>query len=273
MTSPSPYAAVAPFPERFNLVEYFLDHNLAAGRGDKPALHRGDERRSYAELVERSRRVAAALRRAGVRPEERVLLVLPDGFEFAETWFGVLRAGAVFAMVNPLLKRDDYSYYLEYSKARVVVAHATALEELGPAARTARLCETVLVVGGEPGGFSGYEQALAAEDPVSALADTEPTRRDDLAGWLFTSGSTGRPKACAHVHSDFAYSTEAYALGVVGYREDDLCLSVPKLFFGYATGTNLMFPFRVGASSRPVRASARPPTRCWMRSSATGRRS
>ena len=51
-----------------------------------------------------------------------------------------------------------------------------------------------------------------------------------------------------HVHSDFAYSTETYALQVAGYRESDICLSVPKLFFGYATGTNLMFPFRVGAS-------------------------
>jgi len=248
MPPPGPYDAVAPFPERFNLVEYFLDHNLEAGRGNKPALLCGPEWRTYAQVVERSRRVAAALRRAGVRPEERVLLVLPDGFEFAETWFGVLRAGAVFAMVNPLLKRGDFAYYLEYSKARVVVAHADALEELGPAARQAPLCETVLVVGGDARGFTPYEDVLAAEDPGSPRADTEPTRRDDLAGWLFTSGSTGRPKACVHAHSDFAWSTETYALQVAGYREDDVCVSVPKLFFGYATGTNLMFPFRVGAS-------------------------
>jgi benzoate-CoA ligase family protein len=56
------------------------------------------------------------------------------------------------------------------------------------------------------------------------------------------------PKACVHTHADFAYNTETYALQVAGYRESDVCLSVPKLFFGYATGTNLMFPFRVGAS-------------------------
>jgi len=248
MPAQSPHDAVAPFPERFNLAHYFLDHNLEAGRGSKPALLCGTERRTYAQVVERSRRVAAALRRAGVRPEERVLIVLPDGFEFVETWFGVLRAGAVFAMVNPLLKREDFAYYLEYSKARVVVTHAEVLPELAPAARCARLCRTVLVVGGDPQGFDAYEAALAAEDAGSALAETEPTRRDDLAGWLFTSGSTGRPKACAHVQSDFAYSTETYALRVVGYREDDVCVSVPKLFFGYATGTNLMFPFRAGAS-------------------------
>jgi len=242
------YAAVEPFPERFNLCAYFLDRNLAE-RGDERALVSGDEQRTYAQVAERSRRVAAALRRAGVRPEERVLIVLPDRFEFAETWFGVLRAGAVFAMVNPLLKREQLDYYLEYTKARVVVAGADALPELAPAVRAARRPPEVLVVGPEDGGFTPYEAALAAEDPGSAAAETEPTGPDDPAGWLFTSGSTGHPKACVHAHADFAYSTETYALRVAGYREDDVCLSVPKLFFGYATGTNLMFPFRVGATA------------------------
>lgn len=243
------YAAVAPFPQPFNLCEYFLDHNLVAGRGEKAALISGADSRTYAQLVGRSRRLAACLRRLGVRPEERVLIVLPDRFEFAETWFGVLRAGAVFAMVNPLMKREQFEYYLEYTKARVVVTCTEALEELGPAAAAGRFCEQVLVVGDDPGEFQSYEEALAAEDPDSELAATEPTGPDDLAGWLFTSGSTGHPKACVHTHADFAYSTETYALQVAGYREDDVCLSVPKLFFGYATGTNLMFPFRVGATA------------------------
>lgn len=258
MPSHPPYDAVEPFPESFNLCEYFLDRNLEEGRGDKPALFVADEERSYSELEQRSRKVAAALRRAGVRPEERVLIVLPDGFEFAETWFGILRAGAVFAMVNPLQKREDFAYYLEYTKARVVVAHADAMPELAPAAKAAALLESVWVVGPAAAGFDAYEDVLAREQPDSAAARTEPTRKGDVAGWLFTSGSTGRPKACVHVHEDFAYSTETYALRVAGYREDDVCLSVPKLFFGYATGTNLMFPFRVGASVAlfPERATA-----------------
>jgi benzoate-CoA ligase family protein len=243
-----PYAAVEPFPERFNLCEYFLDHNLER-RGRKHALISGSGRATYARVAERSRRAAAALRRAGVRPEERVLIVLPDCFEFAEAWFGVLRAGAVFAMVNPLLKREQFDDYLAYTKARVVFAHSSALPELAPAVRAARRPPEVLVVGPDDGGFVPYEQALAAEDPGSRAAETEPTGPDDLAGWLFTSGSTGKPKACVHAHADFAYNTETYALRVAGYREDDVCLSVPKLFFGYATGTNLMFPFRVGASA------------------------
>ncbi len=237
------------FPERFNLCHYFLDHNLGAGRAQKTALVCGSEERTFAEISERARRLAAALRRRGHRPEERVLIVLPDGFEFAETFFGVLRAGGVFAMVNPLLKRGDFAYYLEYSKARIAVAHASVLEEFEPAAEEAPLLETVLVVGDDAGPFTSYADALDAESPGSELAELAPTGPDDLAGWLFTSGSTGRPKACVHTHGDFAFSTETYAKQVVGYREDDVCLSVPKLFFGYATGTNLMFPFAVGGSA------------------------
>lgn len=249
MPSSSLYDAIAPFPERFNLASYYLDRNADEGRSDKVALLAGDERRTYGDVLARTRRVAAALRGAGVRPEERVLIVLPDGFAFAEAFFGILRAGAVFAMVNPLLKREDYAAYLEYTKARVVIGHAEVLPELGPAVASARLACELWVVGGEARGFAAFDDVLAAADGDGHAAEVEPTGPDDLAGWLFTSGSTGRPKACVHTHADFAWSTETYALQVVRYEESDVCLSVPKLFFGYATGTNLMFPFRVGATS------------------------
>ena len=252
------HRAVAPFPRRFNLCSYYLDRNVEEGRSEKVALVCGERTRTYGELSERAARVAAALRRTGVRPEERVLIVLPDGFEFAEAFFGVLRAGAVFAMVNPLLKAKDFRYYLAYTKARVAIVHSSVLPELGPAARESRWCEKLFVVGDEAEDFVPYELALGIEDPEDEAARIEETAPGDLAGWLFTSGSTGEPKACVHTHADFAWNTETYALQVVQYRESDVCLSVPKLFFGYATGTNLMFPFRVGARTIlfPGRATA-----------------
>ena len=238
---------VPEWPSRFNLCEYYLDFNLEEGRGDKVCITCEGRTHTYASLHERVRRLTASFRKLGLRPEERVLIVLPDGLEFVETWFATLRAGGVFAMVNPLLKRDSYRAYLEYTKARIVVTSSEALAELGPAVDETEWCEQLLVVGGEEGKYTSYERAMD-EDPDSPLAAVAATGPDDLAGWLFTSGSTGMPKACVHVHSDFAYSTETYAKQVVGYREDDVCLGVPKLFFGYATGTNLMFPFRAGAS-------------------------
>lgn len=259
------FATLPPLPERFNLCEYFLDHNLTAGRGDKVALVCGGDYRTYKNVVDGASRTAGALRMLGVRPEERVLIVLPDGFAFAETFFGVLRAGAVFAMVNPLLKAGDFEHYLSYAKPRVVVCHVDGLGELLACAQASAFVETLLV--------SGLGAAASLGDPVEIAPDASgrlelvpladalewegayeagyvaATGPDDLAGWLFTSGSTGHPKACVHTHADFRWSTETYAKQVAGYAEDDICLGVPKLFFGYATGTNLMFPFAVGATA------------------------
>src|SRR5207302_4202378 len=59
----------------------------------------------------------------------------------------------------------------------------------------------------------------------------------------------GQPKAVVQTHRSFANTTECYAKGVIGYTERDVTLSVPKLYFGYATGSNLLFPFSVGAAT------------------------
>ncbi|MFT5198728.1 MAG: benzoate-CoA ligase family protein [Planctomycetota bacterium] len=236
-------------PEVFNLCEYYLDHNLAAGRADKCAVVDEAGSWTYGQVHEQVRRMAVVLRDMGVRAEDRVLIVLPDALPFVTAFFGTLRVGGVFAMVNPLLKAADYAGYLQYTKARVVITHQSVMGEMAQAASEVGFPGSFLVVDGDgSSGYTNFAEALAGANPDSPAAAMEPTGPDDLAGWLFTSGSTGRPKACVHMHRDFAYSTETYAMQVVGYREDDVCVGVPKLFFGYATGTNLMFPFRVGAT-------------------------
>jgi benzoate-CoA ligase family protein len=97
--------------------------------------------------------------------------------------------------------------------------------------------------------LAGRASELAADlESVRGAHDPVPLHRDEPAIWLFTSGSTGEPKANVHTHRDFAFNTEVYAKETVGYARDDTTVSVPRLFFGYATGTNLMFPFAVGAT-------------------------
>ncbi len=91
---------------------------------------------------------------------------------------------------------------------------------------------------------------------VTARRDAQPgafapfdSHRDDAAIWLFSGGTTGRPKGVVQTHRSFANTTALYGHGVLGVRADDVTISVPKLFFGYATGANLFFPFSAGASS------------------------
>jgi benzoate-CoA ligase family protein len=294
------------FPDCFNLARYLLDARVEEGLGDRPAVHVGERTWSYREVQRLADRTAAALADAGVRPEERVLIALPDVIEFVASWFGILKAGAVFAMANTILPEDAYAYYLGYTRAPVAIVHEDLLPKFAAIAPRAPFLRKLLVVerersmGDGPTGAparqrdvrkAGAREGRAEGATTSALADgvapgdrakVGPTagqppfpealrgraawfhetlaampdrfesfdsHRDDVAGWLFTSGSTGHPKAAVHSHEEFAFNIETYAKRVVGYRASELTVSVPKLFFGYATGTNLMFPFAVGGAT------------------------
>lgn len=234
------------FTERFNMADYFLYHNIEKGRENKTCLYFRDETYTYGETVRMANRAGNALREIGVEIEDRVLIVLPDCPEFVWTWFGASRIGAVITMVNPLLPAEDYKYYLEYTRARCAVIHESLLKNFEEATRDARYLRNVLVVGKEHGRFLSFEQAVNAQSDECVPADTH---RDDIAIWLFTSGSTGHPKGAVHLHHDLPFNTEVFAKRTVGVHENDVTVSVPKLFFGYATGTNLLFPFAVGGAT------------------------
>jgi benzoate-CoA ligase family protein len=235
-----------PIPDAFNLADYFLDRNVREGRGDKVAVWFKDERHTYRQIQEGACRAANAYRSLGVSPEQRVLIVLPDCPEFVTALFGVHKAGAVLAMVNPLLPVDDLEYYFNYSRAPVGVVHASLVPGLAKLRAKLPHLRQLLVVGGDAGPFLSYDRTLAAQPPT---CDNASTHRDDPAVWLFTSGSTGKPKACMHLQHDFAWNTERYARDILQMRDTDVTLSVPRLFFGYATGMNLWFPFAFGAST------------------------
>ena len=238
-------SAPMEFPERFNMAWYFLDRNLEEGRGDKTCLYWRDRSYTYAQVHAQASRFGNALRRLGVDVEDRVLIVLPDRPEFAFAWFGAAKVGAVIAMVNPIVPAEDFVHYFEYSRARVAVVDESTLDRIDPLRDRFRHLRHLIVVG-NPGRHLSFDDVCAESSDQLQNADTH---RDDPAIWLFTSGSTGKPKAAVHLQQDLPWNTERYAKRVLGIREGDLTLSVPKLFFGYATGTNLLFPFAVGGAS------------------------
>src|SRR3989442_7424029 len=170
---------------------------------------------------------------AGVEPEQRVMIALPDGPGFVGALFGTLKIGAAVVMANPQLKPDAIAYFYDYTRARVVVAHRDTVAAFRSAARGARHLKTILVLGDDE-----FEERLArAPAPLHPF----PTHRADAAIWLFSGGTTRQPKAVVQTHTSFANTTECYAKGVIGYSERDVTLSVPKLYFGYATRPHTFF--------------------------------
>lgn len=248
------------FPEAFNLADYYLFERIREGRGARTAIRFGDAAFDYAEIADRSARAATVFRDAGLPRGGRALVVLRDLPAFAWTFFGVLAAGGVIAMGNPDAPIDDLAYLVRYVGASIVVTHPRVWEGLRPLVADTELQRAFLVVeaatGEDPRAPVSHPLSGATdlESAIRSLAPDGPryrarTHRDEPAIFLFTSGSTGKPKAAMHAHRDFAFNTEVFAKGTMGLREDDVHVSVSRLFFGYATGTNLMFPFAVGAST------------------------
>ena len=235
-------APLSAFPDAFNMADYFVFSNIEAGRSDKVAIRFEGRSITYREVADNVLRAAGALRVRGLLPEQRVLVCMQDQPEFVYAWFGAIKAGATVTQVNPLLPAEDYAYYLGYVKPQFAFIDVASRAEFSKAAKGSLYCQGEVVDVSEAAKFAGWLRSAGD-------APHWPTRRDDPAVWLFTSGSTGQSKGAVHSHGHFAFNTEVYARRFIGMREDDITVSGPRLYFGYATGTNLMFPFAVGATT------------------------
>jgi benzoate-CoA ligase family protein len=254
------------FSDDLNLARYYLYDRLDEGRGGRRAILFGDHTLTYDEVARRSRDTATVLRDAGLAKGERVLVILRDIPAFAWAFFGTLTAGGVIAMGNPDAPIESLAYLVAYTEAAIVIAPPRIVEALLPLiaeAHTVRggsLRRLFAVdepsLEGDPFATTDVQHLAHTSDLATSLHELSPerprfeakTHRDEPAIWLFTSGSTGHPKAAMHAHGDFAFNTEVFAKRTVGLHENDVSVSVPRLFFGYATGTNLLFPFAVGAA-------------------------
>ncbi len=243
----------------FNVTTHFVDRHLEEGNGHRTALITAAGTTSYDALAARTNRIGNVLRELGLRPEQRVLIALADGVDFVATWYAVLKVGAVTAEAYTFLTAEDYAYYLDYTRAEIVVVDASVLDTFREAATSSRYLRTLLVVGADADELRDGEahfETLVDEAPDEL--EVAPTSPDDIAIWKFTTGSTGHPKACVHRMDTPRISYERYARGVLDLQPDDVVLPVPKLFFGYARDMAALFPFGAGAAGIVFPERSRP---------------
>lgn len=256
-------------PDTFNVATHFVDRNVQEGRGAKVAIEYGDERVTYQQLLENTNRVGNALLALGVRPEERVLLLLLDTPEFLYSFFGAIKIGAVAVPVNTQAKPQDYEYMLNDSRARVALVSEPLLPQLQsiPKEKLPHLQEIVVsevdVIGRVKQDVSSQGQRSHSHHSLQNLiASASPkleaahTSKDEPAFWLYSSGSTGASKGCVHLHHDMVVCCELYAKGILQMKESDRCFSVARLFFAYGLGNAGYFPLGCGATT--ILSPARP---------------
>ena len=225
-----------------NLTDVFLDRLVREGRGGQIALtvDHGErtEQFTYQQLADRASQVGHELAALGLGLEDRVFIVLEDGVDWVTAFFGALKIGCTVMFLNPEVTSEELGFYLEDSRAKGLVTRAAIAERL-PTKRA--FLRALLVV-------DDASTRTRIESRPTQL-EAAPTTEEDFAIWLYSSGSTGAPKAAVHRAMDFVFNTERYPKEVLKMGPEDRTLSVPKLFFGYATGSNLLFPFYYGGSA------------------------
>ena len=237
---------VSDIPEQLNAASVFIDVHMDEGRSDRPAILCGERTVSYGDLHENVNRFGNVLQGLDIRMEERVAILLPDVPEFAFTFFGTIKAGAVAIPLNTLMGPTEYEYLLNDSRARLLVVHASLLDAVLPIRGKLKYLKHIIVCGGEAEGLPGLEELLKGASP---LLDAVDTSREDVALWLYSSGTTGLPKGIVHRHQDMIVAAEQYAKQTLGLNETDVSFSVPRLFFAYGLGNSLYFPLWTGGTS------------------------
>jgi len=230
----------------FNLATHLLDRNVEAGRGDKVAIYSQGRQITYRQVQENANRLGNALMDLGVEMENRVLLLLYDSPEFAFSFFGAMKIGAVPIPANTMLKSPDYEYLLNDSRAKALIVHEALAPMIEERRHSLPWLRHVIVVGSPRGTQMDFENLLGGHAPGLTTAKTV---KEDVAFWQYSSGTTGKPKGTMHQHQNVVHSVEHYARGILDLNESDTTFSVAKLFFGYGLGNGLCFPFGVGAST------------------------
>ena len=229
------------------LVQEFLERS-AARLPEKEALIAGERRITYAGLDGSANRLAHALRALGVRYGDRVAVLLDNSPETVISIFGILKADAVFLVVNPTTKTNKIEYILNNCRATALVTHAAKWRSIEQAASAVPSLKAVVLVGKDlrggagnaaarPGGaaprFGGevaaWDEALAAQ---SAGSPPREAIDIDLAALIYTSGTTGNPKGVMMAHRNIVSASTSITTYLEN-RESDIVLDVLPLSFDY----------------------------------------
>ena len=249
-------------PEVFNAARDVVDAR-AASNPDQPALLMvgpdGAEATSYsfAELADRSDRVARVLAEAGVGKGDRVFVMLPRVIGWYETVLGIIKLGAIPMPGTTQLRGKDISYRITRAEAVMAVTDADGMAALEEAAPECPSLATLVVAGG--GAAEGWLDLDAAREAAPAgPPEVEPTRATDPLLIYFTSGTTGNPKMVLHTQASYGIGHQITARYWQDLQEGDVIWAVSDTGWAKAAWSKLFGQWALGATVMAWNAQGKP---------------
>ena len=232
------------FPEPYNAAEQFIDRHITEGRGNKVAIRTLQREVTYAELAENVNRFGNALTSLGIRPGDRILMVVKDCPDFFFLFWGAVKAGLIPIPLNGLAPASDFEFIIQHSKCSALfyskefeVTIETALAACSPKPKVIRS------VDGDRGSFTDLARS------TSVQLDAAFTRAEDDCFCLYSSGTTGLPKGVVHAHGDLAVISQFYTVETLGASEDDSFFNVARLCFSYGMNVGMLGSLYVGGTA------------------------
>lgn len=223
-----------------------LDYFDVFARGHRaPALHVVEEsghesRLTFAELSDRSDRVANFLRRHGVRRGDPILVMLSNVVPLWEITLAAMKLGAVVSPASTLLTATDLADRIERGKMRHVIAEAPAAERFASVPGS----YGKISVGGPVPGWKNYADAY--EEPAAFRPDG-PTRADDPFLLYFTSGTTAKPKIVLHTHASYPIG-HLSTMYWIGLTEGDRHFNISSPGWAKHAWSSFFAPWNAGAT-------------------------
>ncbi|HEY2934443.1 MAG TPA: benzoate-CoA ligase family protein [Acidobacteriota bacterium] len=212
---------------KFNLVDALFRNT--PNRRDQVAIVAAGQALTHGDLRSRINQASHWLRSEGLKPEQRVILIMKDSPELVIAFLAVVQAGGVAIPLNPWASQEEYSFYFDDSRAGFAITDPDIKVQIPDNCRRLNT------------------ERLDSPDLSSNFGEVT-TVADDVAFWLYSSGSTGRPKAVVHSQNDLIVSCETYAREILQLQPGDILFSTAKMFFAYGLGNSLAFPIYFGAS-------------------------
>ena len=237
-----------PLPQEYNMASDILDSNIEKGRGDRVAIYFEGKKYTYNTICELTNKVGNVFKELGVEREQRVMVIIQDSPEWVASWLGAIKIGGVATHAYNYLNPDDYAYFINYVRPKIVVVDETTLDRVREGIRLSGNSTTLLVKANTSMNLSqGEHDFNVLVELADNNLDAAVISKNEIALWNWSGGTTGKPKAVPHMHHNFAVAFESFNR-IVHYTENDVTLNVPKLFFHYAHDLGMNYILKSGGS-------------------------